>query len=420
MKIESLKFGDIARLRKNTVKPKEIDERKYLGLEHINKESLSINSIGSSCDLESNKYEFSKDDILFGKLRPYFRKVYKPKFDGICSTDIWVVQPKDKNTYKDFLFYLMADQKFIDFATQGATGTRMPRADWNNVVEFKVKNFTYNEQINISNILRGLDNKIELNQKMNQILEEIAKSLFKSWFIDYDPVRAKLEGRPSELSKEISDLFPDSFEDSELGEIPKGWSVKKITDIAEKISHKFKKNENWSQEKLIDLARMPINSISLNSFGKGEELSSSVCKFNKYDFLFGSIRPYFYKAGICPFDGVSNTSVFILRGINTFDREFMYFYCSSDNTFKKSIQYSEGTKMPVIKWNHFKKFCFALPGEELRKCFSKKTNNIVKKIISNTKEQEILINLRDELLPKLISGELRIPDAEKLVEGIGV
>ena len=69
------------------------------------------------------------------------------------------------------------------------------------------------------------DDKIDLNQKMNETLEEIAKTLFKSWFIDFDPVRAKAEGRPTGLSKEISDLFPDSFEDSELGEIPNGWNV---------------------------------------------------------------------------------------------------------------------------------------------------------------------------------------------------
>ena len=75
--------------------------------------------------------------------------------------------------------------------------------------------------------LSKIDKKIELNQKMNETLEEIAKTLFKSWFIDFDPVRAKAEGRPTGLSKEISDLFPDSFEDSELGEIPKGWKVDK-------------------------------------------------------------------------------------------------------------------------------------------------------------------------------------------------
>ena len=93
----------------------------------------------------------------------------------------------------------MADQKFVGFANQGATGTRMPRADWNHVVEYEVKKFSHEEQTQISKILRSFDDKIELNQQMNETLEEIAKTLFKSWFIDFDPVKAKAEGRPTGL-----------------------------------------------------------------------------------------------------------------------------------------------------------------------------------------------------------------------------
>jgi type I restriction enzyme S subunit len=281
-------------------------------------------------------------------------------------------------------------------------------------LEISIPSLSY--QKSSKRILRTLDKKIELNQKMNATLEEIAKTLFKSWFIDFDPVRAKVEGRPTGLSKEISDLFPDSFEDSELGEIPKGWHIGNIEDIAEKVSDKYKIEDDWSNEKLIDLSRMPSNSIALSSYGKGDELSTSVCKFQKYDFLFGSIRPYFYKAGICPFDGVSNTSVFILRAKNIFDKEFMYFYSSSEKTFEKSVQYSDGTKMPIIKWIDFKEFQFALPSEELRTNFSSKIRPIVDKIILNIEEQETLTKLRDSLLPKLISGELKIPDAESLIE----
>ena len=122
------------------------------------------------------------------------------------------------------------------------------------------------------------------------------------------------------MSKEITDLFPDTFVSSEIGEIPKGWHVGNIEDIAEKVSDKYKNEDDWSNEKLIDLSRMPSNSIALNSYGQGDELSTSVCKFQKYDFLFGSIRPYFYKAGICPFYCVSNTSVFILRAKKIFDK----------------------------------------------------------------------------------------------------
>ena len=318
----------------------------------------------------------------------------------------------------DYLYYLLKIKiRELKSIAHGSVFDTITRKTFENIfVDLPSKI----EQKKISSILGALDKKIELNQKMNETLEEIAKTLFKSWFIDFDPVRAKAEGRSTGLSKEISDLFPDSFEDSELGEIPMGWSKSFITDIAYKISDKYKKDEDWSNEKLIDLSRMPLNSVSLNSYGRGDELSTSVCKFKKYDFLFGSIRPYFYKAGICPYDGVSNTSVFILRAKKTYDREFIYCYSSSEVTFEKSVQYSDGTKMPIIKWKDFKEFQFAMPNEDIRKHFSSIINPIVEKIICNIEGQEILSKLRDTLLPKLISGELKIPDAENLVEEAGI
>ena len=320
-----------------------------------------------------------------------------------------------------FLFYSLKTKNFANHCISSAQGSaNQASITLNDIHDFMVPNFSLAEQQKISNFFSNIDDKIELNQKMNETLEEIAKTLFKSWFIDFDPVRAKAEGRPTGLSKEISDLFPDDFEDSELGEIPRGWSKSIITDIANKISEKYKKDEDWSNEKLIDLSRMPSNSISLTSHGRGDELSTSVCKFKKYDFLFGSIRPYFYKAGICPYDGVSNTSVFILRAKKSYDKEFMYFYSSNDVTFERSVQYSDGTKMPVIKWDDYKEFPFALPNEDLRKQFSSIINPVVDKIILNIHEQKVLSEVRDTLLPRLISGELLISDAENLIKEAGV
>ena len=91
------------------------------------------------------------------------------------------------------------------------------------------------EQRAIAHILGTLDDKIELNRRMNETLEAMARALFKSWFVDFEPVRAKVEGRDPGLPKSIADLFPDSFEDSELGEIPEGWAVKSVYDVADVV-----------------------------------------------------------------------------------------------------------------------------------------------------------------------------------------
>jgi type I restriction enzyme S subunit len=321
---------------------------------------------------------------------------------------------------KNFCHYLLRSKRYRQHVLETCTGSTVKHTSPTKILDYEFDLLLISEQKAIAHILGTLDDKIELNQKMNQTLEEIAKAIFKSWFVDFDPVRAKADGRPTGFPPEISDLFPDELVDSEIGEIPRGWESSRISEIANKVSEKYKKDEDWSEAKLIDLSRMPSKSIALNAHGKGGELSTSVCKFKKYDFLFGSIRPYFYKAGICPFDGVSNTSVFILRSIEDFDREFLYFYSSSDRVFEQSIQYSDGTKMPIIKWKDFQDFSFALPDKKLRQHFSEVTRPIVEKLICNIAEEKVLSELRDTLLPKLISGELCIPDAEKFLEEAGI
>ena len=224
--------------------------------------------------------------------------------EGVLHNNCFKVIPNETFVNKNFLYWILSQDKIRNHANNIASGSVQKDLNHSSFASIPIKLPSLEYQQKAVKILNQLKKKIELNQKMNETLEEIAKKLFKSWFIEFDPVRAKAEERPIGLSKKIADLFPDSFEDSELGEIPKGWHEGNIEDIAEKISDKYKREEDWSNEKLIDLSRMPSNSIALNSYGKGEELSTSVCKFQKYDFLFGSIRPYFYKAGVCPFDGV--------------------------------------------------------------------------------------------------------------------
>ena len=135
-----------------------------------------------------------------------------------------------------------ADTRFLSYLLEGTdisgylTGSTIPKLSQGNLNAIEVVVPGIYEQKAIAHVLGTLDDKIELNRKTNETLEGIAKALFKSWFVDFDPVRAKAEGRPTGLPDEISDLFPDSFEQSELGEIPSGWEVKTVEEIAEKVA----------------------------------------------------------------------------------------------------------------------------------------------------------------------------------------
>ena len=176
-------LGQMAQLSKEIWKPGDGDFP-YIGLEHIEEEKLRLSGIGNSTSINSNKFFFDKDTFLFGKLRPYFRKVVQPKFCGVCSTDIWVVKAKP-NCDLDYLFYLFASQDFIDLAYSGSSGTRMPRADWDFMKDtnwFFPKDIS--EQKAIAGVLSSLDDKIDLLHRQNETLEALAQTLFRQWFIE--------------------------------------------------------------------------------------------------------------------------------------------------------------------------------------------------------------------------------------------
>ncbi len=253
-------LGDCATLVRNTVSPSECGNAPYVGLEHIGEGTLSLLDHGVASDVTSTKAQYHSGDILFGKLRPYFRKVIRPRFDGICSTDIWVVQPIG-DVDPGYLFYLMASQQFVDFATAGSEGKKMPRAKWEHVSRYPVPLPPLDEQRRIARILGTLDDKIELNRRMSETLEAMAQALFKSWFVDFDPVRAKAEGRPTGLPPDLDALFPDSFQDSELGKIPEGWRVGLLGDIAKTVRGRSYRSA--------ELAESDTALVTLKSFARG-------------------------------------------------------------------------------------------------------------------------------------------------------
>ena len=266
-KWETRSFGDCAVLVRDTIPPSQFGEEPYVGLEHIGEGTLQLIGIGTAQDVRTAKTRFRSGDILFGKLRPYFRKVIRPHFDGICSTSIWVVRPTE-GVDAGFLFYLMASQEFVRTAMMGSEGTTMPAATWDHVSRIKVMLPPLPEQREISRILGTLDDKIELNRHQNGILEEMTRTLFKSWFVDFDPVRAKMEGhwRPGEslpgLPAHLYNHFPDRLVPSELGEIPKGWEVHPLAKCIE-----VKRGLSYKGANLSSSEGLPMH--NLNSVQEG-------------------------------------------------------------------------------------------------------------------------------------------------------
>ena len=220
------------------------------------------------------------------------------------------------------------------------------------------------EQRAIAHILGTLDNKIELNRRMSETLEAMARALFKSWFVDFDPVRAKMEGRDPGLPKPLADLFPTGLFDSQLGEIPKGWNVGTLGDVAEHPRRGVQPDDIDRSTPYIALEHMPRRSIALTDWASADGLESNKFEFKRGEMLFGKLRPYLHKVGIAPVDGVCSTDIVVVAPKSANWLGFVLGHVSSD----AFVEYTDaGSTVPR---------CRELAGAKwgaMRWCFHRKT-----------------------------------------------
>ena len=325
-----------------------------------------------------------------------------PKFMDInaCIHDGWLLIREFEGIDKEFLYYLLInDRKYL--VSQG-TGTVFTNLKTDILKNHIIQLPTINVQKTIASFLSKLDSKIELNQKMNENLEEIAKTLFKSWFIDFDPVRAKAEGRPTGLSKEISDLFPGSFEDSELGEIPKGWNLLTFGDFVTPVRGKVitKKTTNPGDIPVVAGGLEPAYFHSIaNVEGPAVTISASGANAGYTNLYYEDIW-----ASDCSY--ISNK-----QSSNVFT-SYIFLKLNQGRIFDSQ----HGAAQPHIYPDDLRRLDMFIPSNDLYETFENLITSFFNKIKLNIEETKNLISLRDTLLPKLISGELKIPDAEEIIE----
>src|SRR6185437_4734407 len=271
------------------------------------------------------------------------------------------------------------------------------------------------EQRAITQVLDTLDDKIELNRRMNETLEGMARALFKSWFVDFDPVRAKAAGRDPSLPKPLADLFPDSFEESDLGLIPEGWSVQAVYDCAEFINGLAFRTGNFSPEQL----GLPVIKIGELKAGITSQTKFTIEEFeSKYrvcsgDVLFSwsgspdtSIDTFLWTNA----DGWLNQHIFKVQFHNREERLFVYYLLRFlKNVFIEIARNKQTTGLGHVTVADMRRLQICKPPKDLLHAFNRTVQPIFDRGYSNNKASRTLSQIRDILLPKLISGELRIP-----------
>ncbi len=413
-------LGTCASLVGDKVAPADCGDLPYIGLEHIGQGTLSLLGTGTAQDVESTKTAFRAGDILFGKLRPYFRKVVRAYFDGICSTDIWVVRPRSE-VDAAYLFYLLASKLLIDFANQGTEGTRMPRAKWEQVSRFPVRLPPISEQCAIAQVLGTLDDKIELNRRTGETLEGAISALFKSWFVDFDPVRAKANGRGAKFGwpQEAADLFPKKV-DCRTG-IPMRWRWWRLDELAalSRVSvSPFRHPEATFEHYSIpayDAGRQPV-------VENGSRIRSNKTLIPKGAVLVSKLNPSIPRVWVPDCRGnvtkITSTEFLVFVPKAGLGRGLLSIILS-DSTFQQKLQsMATGTSRSHQRVSPSDVVGLeCVTGEpEVFAAFDSFVGPLVEHQVLKRRESRTLASLRDTLLPKLLSGEIRIRDAEKIAE----
>lgn len=303
--------------------------------------------------------------------------------------------------YPRFLYFWMYSREFfVQF--KGVAG-QTDMAEYVSLTDQRRMHITLpplSEQRAIAHILGALDDKIELNRRMSETLEAMARALFKSWFVDFDPVRAKMEGRDTGLPPALAALFPDRLVDSELGEIPEGWEVASLGNLLELAYGKALKAEDrrggsipvygsngqvgWHNERLVTGPGIVV----------GRKGNPGVVAWAATDFF------------------VIDTAFYVVSKMRARSLHFLFHALRTHNLASLSAD----SAVPGLNRNLAYMSMQTLPGQAVLDQFEKIGRSLAEQVHVLEEESRTLAALRDTLLPKLISGELRVQDAGRFLE----
>ena len=370
----------------------------------------NIERVGNKVSQPGDVVFTSKGTVgRFAFVRPATpRFVYSPQLCFWRSLDLELIDPR-------FLFFWMSGREFfVQF--KGVAG-QTDMAEYVSLADQRRMHITLpplDEQRAIAHILGTLDDKIELNRRMSETLEAMARALFKSWFVDFDPVRAKAEGRDPGLPQPLADLFPDSFEDSELGEIPRGWEVGCVDDEFELTMGQSPPGHTYNEvgdglpfyQGRADFGfRFPTRRV----------YCTAPTRLAKKDDTLISVRAPVGDINMAAEDCAIGRGVAAARH-KTGSRSYTFqFMCGLDEVFGRFE--AEGTVFGSIGKKDFHAIPCVIPPRIVVSAFERLCSALDSRIETNERESRTLASLRDALLPKLISGELRVKDAEKFIGG---
>ena len=333
------------------------------------------------------------------------------------NQDVKALRPKS-GVEPSFLPYLVLGNKrrllgLVDLAGHG-TG----RINTDELRSLNVRLPPPSEQRAIARVLVALDDKIELNRRMNETLEAMVRALFKSWFVDFDPVRAKMEGWKPTLPSNIARLFPNRLVNSELGEIPEGWDILPLDEIANFQNglalQKFRPQVNENRLPVVKIAQLRSGQPDGREWAKGNIRPE--CIISDGDIIFSWSGSLMLKVW-CGGTAALNQHLFKVTSTH-FPKWFVFHSILSHLLDFQSIASGKATTMGHIRRHHLSDAKCRIPNRELMTAIGDPLCTLYCRIISNDLQSRALIRVKDAILPRLVSGALQLNKLEKRFAGV--
>jgi len=346
----------------------------------------------------------------------------RAKYDRyIVSNKQMLLTPEKSIADSLYLYYYFASHETRAQIINEGIGSSVPGFNLGQLRSFKVPLPPLAKQKAIAAVLGGLDDKIELNRRMNAKLEEMARALFQSWFVDFNPVRAKVDGHmPVGLDPGTASLFPIAFQDSEAGHIPQGWTVEQVGEVTDCVGGgtpsttepKFWEGgtHHWATPKDLSSLETPILLDTARKLTEAGIAKISSGLLPAGTLLLSSRAPVGYLA-IASMPVAINQGFIALKCNERASNFFLLNWCKVNMAEIESR--ATGTTFAEISKQSFRPICVVLPPSEVMSAFTEEVAPLYSQITANLQQSRSLASLRDTLLPKLISGQMKMPEVEK-------
>jgi len=372
------KLSNAVRYSNKRIKANDVFLHNFVTTDNLLQNKAGITQAISLPPSNSAMPAFSANEILIGNIRPYLKKIWFSNQSGGCSADVLVFEVKENYSPK-FVYYCLYRDDFFDHMMKGSKGTKMPRGDKNQILDFLIPNFELATQQKIAAVLSSLDSKIELNNKINAELEAMAKTLYDYWFVHND-----------EVCK---------------------WEIVKLGDFITVNERSITKDYSQNEIEYIDIASVSVGRLESTQKYELTNAPSRARRLVKHgDTIWSTVRPnrksYLFISN--PKENLVVSTGFAVLTPKTIPSSFLYFLSTTDKFVNFLVSNAEGSAYPAVSADRFAEVEFPMPPEKELTEFEKTVSPMLAKITQNELENQTLSELRDWLLPMLMNGQVKV------------